>query len=353
MIAKAREMHRLYKRGFGAVARDLRALMNVKLFDRCQSPRQIAIDVTSACNGRCLYCFRRRGEGKDIDVDLVRQVLSEVAVWKPGLLLTGGEPLLHKRFEELCDVVGASGLGWGMVTNGERLTDTITSVLERTGMSYAIVSVDGLEETSARFRPGYDHKRVLANIERLAEGGKRCQVIVNCVVGPFNVAELQDLVKRLKAVGVRRLRFQLMSYLTEAEYQLNQERRRHWDFVKEPDCFLVDRAQPWSEDCREAFALALAEARRCGMDVSVRPHIQGCEITQWFEGGRSRLGCLYTRMYMRIACDGTVYACHGFREPLGTIGTDKVSDIWKSSRYNLIRAASKEHYPVCHRCSKM
>jgi Fe-coproporphyrin III synthase len=70
----------------------------------------------------------------------------------PVLILSGGEPLLHRDIFEVSQRAKAMGFYVGLSTNGTLITrDNIRPIAE-VGYDYVGVSIDGIEETHDYFR---------------------------------------------------------------------------------------------------------------------------------------------------------------------------------------------------------
>jgi len=88
-------------------------------------PLSINLDLTTACNFACPHCVDSGiiNTGEYLDIDIVKSSLDTLQ--SQGLLsvilLGGGEPTLHKDFEEIVRYIKNKKLQLGVVTNGTRL----------------------------------------------------------------------------------------------------------------------------------------------------------------------------------------------------------------------------------------
>ena len=88
-------------------------------------PLSINLDLTTACNFACPHCVDSGiiNTGEYLDIDIVKSSLDTLQ--SQGLLsvilLGGGEPTLHKDFEEIVRYIKNKKLQLGIVTNGTRL----------------------------------------------------------------------------------------------------------------------------------------------------------------------------------------------------------------------------------------
>lgn len=140
----------------------------------CFSPISINLDLTSACNFSCQHCVDSKiintgdylhwGDiKKTIDVLHSKGLLSII-------LLGGGEPTLHKDFEEIVKYIKKKSLQVGIVTNGTRLDKiaNATNLLEE--KDWVRISLDASREDTfqALHRP-----RVKITLKQILEEAKK------------------------------------------------------------------------------------------------------------------------------------------------------------------------------------
>ena len=98
---------------------------------RKRLPLAGSIELTFACNFRCIHCYcveeapRRELSLEEIR-GLVDQVVDEGCLW---MLLTGGEPLLRRDFEDIYNYCRQKGLITTLFTNGSLVNERIAGVL--------------------------------------------------------------------------------------------------------------------------------------------------------------------------------------------------------------------------------
>ncbi|UCH22311.1 MAG: radical SAM protein [Deltaproteobacteria bacterium] len=88
-------------------------------------PLSINLDLTTACNFACPHCVDSGiiNTGEYLDIDTLKASLDTLV--SQGLLsvilLGGGEPTLHKNFEEIVGYIKSKNIQLGIVTNGTKL----------------------------------------------------------------------------------------------------------------------------------------------------------------------------------------------------------------------------------------
>jgi len=118
-------------------------------------PLSINLDLTTACNFRCPHCVDSKiiNVGKILDKEKLKQSIDTLK--SHGLmsviLIGGGEPTLHRDFEEIIRHLKSKEMQIGIVTNGSRLhhIKNIAQILE--DKDWLRISIDAAsEKTFAR-----------------------------------------------------------------------------------------------------------------------------------------------------------------------------------------------------------
>ncbi|MCX7823185.1 MAG: heme b synthase [Syntrophobacterales bacterium] len=161
------------------------------------TPRLIAWEVTRTCNLSCIHC-----RAASINAPYSGELSTEEAiglidniglVWKPILILTGGEPLLRKDIFEIAHYSSQKGCRVTMATNGTLVDPEIAKDMKRSGIQRVSISLDGSSaENHDRFRqmPGA-FEGALKGIEILKSAGIPFQI--NTTITSSNYEELPKI----------------------------------------------------------------------------------------------------------------------------------------------------------------
>lgn len=169
----------------------------------------IHIEVTNACNLRCVMCPRlemQRPVGR-MSRELFTKILAELAPRRrtiESIALMGlGEPFLHPDLIDLARQAKDAGLGRLYTsTNATLLTDdTVAALIDADVFDQLILSVDGGEQTYERVRPGAPYAVVEAGVERLlvakrARGGRRPAIELQILMMDETAAEIEPFCER-------------------------------------------------------------------------------------------------------------------------------------------------------------
>ena len=126
--------------------------LDVTGIDEIQAMPILVLNVHENCNCRCVMCdIWKRPAGGELSLDQVRSFQEDVRALKiQQVVLTGGEPLLHSRFGELCQILKGCNVRITLLSTGLLLKKHAQLVAE--SVSEIIVSLDGPHATHDAIR---------------------------------------------------------------------------------------------------------------------------------------------------------------------------------------------------------
>jgi MoaA/NifB/PqqE/SkfB family radical SAM enzyme len=296
---KLNALRELYKRGFDPAYASYRLKWNSAakygvLFD---FPLHLDIEVTDACNLRCIMCVHGYKKGLEtglIDLSFAKKIIDQGV--ENGLYSLKfnwrGEPLMHKGLEELVAYAKEKGIiDVQFNTNGLLLTDDRIENLIKAGLDRIIFSLDGAsKEIYEKIRVGGNFERVVSNIMKLYEKKKEKNSIT-----PF--------------VRVQMVRMK--------------------DNKDEVDTF-IKTWRPYVDDIRIS-------------DVTDRGQGEQLAVGDQIAVGRKRCPQPWQRLV--ISREGDALMCCGdwFKEQIvGDAKTRSVKEIWKGVKMNSMRNIQRE-----------
>lgn len=170
--------------------------------------RVAAVLFTPGCNFRCPYCHNASlvtgGPGQAPDDGLV-DLAEAVAIIEGragrigGVVLSGGEPLLHAELPELAARFRRKGLAVKLDTNGS-FPDRIASI----GADYIALDLKTIPGLYPRLAPGIEDpgSTVLESLGILRRNGGDFEIRITCAPGFAGPGEVEELA-RLLAPGDR------------------------------------------------------------------------------------------------------------------------------------------------------
>ena len=183
--------------------------------------RNLRVSLTAACNYACTYCVpdgkRLQAAAMELSSDdmvkAIRLLIESAGIEK--LRITGGEPLLSPKFDEILPRVMDLGLSDVSLTTNGQLLPRKAELIKASGLKRINVSLDTLD--ADRFRAiarSGDLATVLAGIEAMLDAGLR--VKVNMV--PIKTANIDQVLPLLeycleRGIELRFIELMNMGYL--------------------------------------------------------------------------------------------------------------------------------------------
>jgi MoaA/NifB/PqqE/SkfB family radical SAM enzyme len=176
---------------------------------RLESLPILALSVHSACNCRCVMCdiWKANSEKREISIDdLARHVDSIRALRVQRVMLTGGEPLLHRNLWALCSQLRSLDIRITLVTTGlliDRHAAAIASAVDT-----VVISLDGppeVHDSIRRVRGGFE--RIAAGVMALHAEVPTPRLIARSVVQRDNAAAIGATIAAAYRVGFDEISF--------------------------------------------------------------------------------------------------------------------------------------------------
>src|SRR5262245_39511623 len=102
----------------------------------------ITLHLTDRCNSRCVSCDYWRHGTEEVSADAVTELLPGLrTLGTHTVLISGGEPLLHRQWQEIAAMLRANGQELWLLTSGLSLAKYATRAAEL--FRSITVSLDG------------------------------------------------------------------------------------------------------------------------------------------------------------------------------------------------------------------
>ncbi len=174
----------------------------IKVYKNNATPslRYLELLITGNCNLNCKHCYIDRSNSAELSLDIITNVFEEFeSVGGLRLMVSGGEPILHKDFKTINRVIGGYDFRSILLTNGVLLNKYIINELN---FNEVQISIDGLRGTHDQIRGEGCYDKALKSMELLLEAG--IDVSAATMILKDNVEELDELGDILTRLGVRR-----------------------------------------------------------------------------------------------------------------------------------------------------
>lgn len=101
-------------------------------------PVCLTVDLSGKCNLKCDFCFSYKHPRKDLDIEIIKNVVDNMPTLK-SVEIGMGEPILHPQFGELVNWLTNKGLSVGVGSNGYYLDNIDKDVLAK--LSWVIIGI--------------------------------------------------------------------------------------------------------------------------------------------------------------------------------------------------------------------
>lgn len=213
-------------------------------------PIEVEISPSGACNHRCIFCavdyigYQPNYLDKNI---ILRDILAMSKKGLKSVICSGeGEPLLNVNMPDIANGIKACGVDVAMSTNGALFTkDKIKECLGAfTWVRYSVASMEENSYEKIQRGKSGDLDRVKTNLEE-AVRFKRDQKLhttlgVQCLLMSENVAQLPDMAKQLREIGVDYLTVKPYSHHLHSENAFEIDYERMLELEQELNQYATD-----------------------------------------------------------------------------------------------------------------
>jgi 12,18-didecarboxysiroheme deacetylase len=311
-------------------------------------------NMTRRCNLKCIHCYSN-SDNTDFPDELTtaegKKLIDDLAKFgSPVILFSGGEPLLRPDLLELAQYATDKGMRAVISTNGTLITSEIAARLQKIGLSYVGVSLDGLEKTHDRFRGKKGaYAAAMAGIRNCRDAG--IKVGIRFTVNKHNLPDVAAMFDLLREEKIERLCFYHLVYTGRAS-KLRKEDLTHEETRKLLDLIMKQTRRMFDDGMQPEILTVDNHADGPYLYLKLReenPARAGevLELLQMNEGNSSGhgIGC--------ISWDGEVYADQFWRnKPLGNIRQKPFSEIWTDEKNELLSKLKQKKKYVKGRCAQ-
>ncbi len=163
------------------------------------SLRYLELQITNRCNLKCKHCYIADKSFTEIPVSRIKKILQEFERLQ-GLrvLITGGEPLLHGKFEEINRILPMFSVRKVLFTNGTLLNKTL---LRKLNIDEIQISIDGLKQSHDLLRGRGAFKRAMDTLKNAID--LNFAVSVSTMIHAENLGDFDEMKKLFKSMGIK------------------------------------------------------------------------------------------------------------------------------------------------------
>lgn len=311
-------------------------------------------NITRRCNLRCAHCYSSSTSKRYPGELSLRQCLGVVDDLQqfgvPGLLFSGGEPMIHPDFFTLAAYARGRGLRLTLSTNGTLIDEEAARQIAALSFAYVGISLDGIGETHDQFRgrTGAFDKSVAA-FRHLRNVGQKTGL--RLTLTRHTVSDLERILDFIEQEEIQRVCFYHLVYSGRgADLQLltAEQSRRALDTI-------MDRVEAWHRagQTREVLTVdqpadgAYLWMRQLARDEAAASRAH--ELLSWNGGGKHSSGTGIAN----IDTQGNVHPDQFWQShTLGNVKQEPFSKIWTRTDDTLLNELRATERPLKGRCAR-
>jgi len=335
------------------------------------APLTIYWSINSVCNLRCKMCdvgmFNEEGmffknlridrKLHEIDIEVFKRAIDEVAEDKPYIAITSTEPLMYKPLMEAIAHCTKRGLRTG-VTTGAYMLPKMADALAEAGLTRLSVSIDGPPDVHNHIRgrtDSFDHsyrgmEMFAAACRRL---GREPEIYINCTISNMNFDRLVDLYEAIAPLPISSINFTYL-WVIDEETAAQQNALYGDRYSVTGSCY-----SEWTDPTKIDIDVLYDQIKQLKdrPRVHFSPLFTKEELRTYFhrpdEFVAAKGRCLASWFFLQILADGNVIVftrCHN--KPVGNIYKNSIPEIWNGSQMKDWRSFIRDvgRMPMCKRC---
>ncbi|MBN2654825.1 MAG: radical SAM protein [Nitrospirae bacterium] len=163
------------------------------------SLRYLELQITDRCNLRCKHCYIGEPSGRELAPETILDAISQFEQMQGlRLLVTGGEPLLHRCFDSINDLLHSFRLRKVLLTNGLMLTKERISGINFDEIQF---SIDGMRRGHEVLRGAGSYDKVMNSLENVLASGISASVAT--MVHSCNLDEFDEMDNLFSSMGIK------------------------------------------------------------------------------------------------------------------------------------------------------
>ena len=242
-------------------------------------PLDASIDLTYRCNNKCVHCYCNLPENdvtaksNELTTEEVKKLFDGLAslgtLW---LLITGGEPLLRKDFEEIYLYAKKKGFIITLFTNGALIDNKTVELLSKYPPFVVEISLYGATaetyEKVTRVKGSYD--RCMEGIKKIVKAGIKLKL--KSMAMTINLREIEAMDRMARELGCE-FRFDpiLNKRIDDNEFSDPVKYRISPEDVVRLDKMFPKRMEEWKQFCDKFVGEPAKDDRlyKCGAGIGM------------------------------------------------------------------------------------
>jgi radical SAM protein with 4Fe4S-binding SPASM domain len=340
-------------------------------------PEEVAFKLTNRCDLRCSHCYQWNEQGYhrqlapdarggDLELAVIARVLQATRERKSNVYLWGGEPLVYRDWDGLCELLAADPRWTSICTNGTLIEKRLDSLVRISDQLEVSVSIDGFEAEHDAVRGKGSWGRTLAGLRALVgrkrAGAYRGEVTVNFLFTSPMVGRAFEFVSLLEQEGVDTVYVSFPWFLSDdAAHRMDDYYARHFGWAPafgKPSWYSYNYSLDPALTGRLGEDIQRLNEASWRLKLRYNPELDSSELHAFVTGSdkpaQNKTRCQSISTRMDVFPDGEVVSCKFFPEfRVGNLAQQDVMDVWHGERFNQVRETVSRCglMPVCAKCN--
>ena len=342
-------------------------------------PEEVGIQITYRCNLRCKHCFQLGEDGfflnyseemrnAELDVSLIKKILDATQLNNSKLYIWGGEPFVHRQWDEIARLLIDYPRWIVLCTNGLTLRKKIHTLLDVSHNLVLLVSLEGFEDEQNSLRGKGTYEKLIENLEYVFElkrkGIFKGLISLHLVISDAMASRLYEFMAYWDKKDIDTIYYCFPWYISKETTRkmdayfsqnfswltsLTSEKKSSWygySYHLSPDSLATVKTE-----------FEMLRSRVWNARIRFNPPIQPDEFDDFIQGSHIP-GCNISNCYaisnrMDVLADGSVTTCQLFPEfSVENLYEKEVLDVWKGEKYNRVRKIiDRGLMPICSKCA--
>ena len=306
-------------------------------------PQRLVLELTNACNLRCIMCGRDEAEFAPtvFKLDYLKKLEYLLNIVEEVTLFGWGEPTMHPQFIDILKYLNDFPVRKYFVTNGMRL-NKIKDALFDYKVDIMAISLDGAKpETNDRIRFGGNFDFIIKNIKEIVKQKRERNLdypYMNFVMTLMdsNIEELPNLVSLASQIGLQEVKGVYLTVFTKN--LLNETLYNKRDKVAYIYIYIYIYIYMQTEELAKKLNIKLK-----------LPYLQGEDIA----GDKYHKDCFVAYRDFFLASDGFVRPCQSTAVKfLRFEDYDNFEDMWNGHEFQEFRKNVNDKNSMCNECKR-
>jgi radical SAM/SPASM domain protein of ACGX system len=300
--------------------------------------------ICDTCDQRCKHCYIFNGNNGKPLVEMTWEQLQAVLTNAadmckrlgrvPYFYITGGDPILHKDFWRLLELLKSKQIDFTLMGNPFHLSDDVCRKMADCGCGKYQLSLDGLRETHDKIRKPGSFDATINAIKYINNAGMTSAIMTT--VSGMNIKEIPALIdtvveNKVDVFAFARycpVGFEKENHIEPLEYRAFLDTCwKKFEQYKDSDTIFNLKDHLWT--------LYLYEKGLFNIPADLDPKIV-------YDGCNCGIG------HITILPNGDVYACRRMESKIGNVFTESLYDLFLGDNLNEYRQFNK--FEKCAKC---